>query len=344
MVAALVAATAHRYCAQLPRTVASFDGATMGTTWSVKIATDDMAPDTERALVREITATLDRVDGLMSTWKSDSELSRFNRLEGGVPFLVSPETLAVFEVAQEVSGLTGGAFDVTVGPLVAAWGFGAAAAAQTPPPASELDALRRYVGFRKLTIDARAGTIEKTSAEVVCDLSAVAKGFAVDEVARLLAARGHENFLVEVGGELRAIGSHLDGSPWRVGIEAPIVGRRSIQRVVELRDLAMATSGDYRNFYESNGRRISHTIDPRTGRPIAHALASVTVLYPDAAHADALATALNVLGPDEGYALAMGHGLAAYFIVRQNVPAGEDEKRLSVRMTKEFEPLLAPKP
>ena len=139
----------------------------MGTTWSVKIATAGLSPGAEQALIREIAATLQRVDGLMSTWKPESELSRFNRHEGGVPFPVSPETLAVFEIAREVSTLTGGAFDVTVGPVVAAWGFGADAAARAPPTAKELEALRASVGFHNLKIDAAASTIEKTSSEVV---------------------------------------------------------------------------------------------------------------------------------------------------------------------------------
>ena len=337
----LATVTAQRYCTQPERSVVTFEGATMGTTWSVKIATTDLAQGAEQALVRDIAATLDRVDEVMSTWKPESELSRFNRHEGGVPFPVSPETLAVFEIAREVSELSGGAFDVTVGPIVAAWGFGAGATARGPPSADELEALRLHVGFRNVKIEPAASTIEKTSTEVVCDLSAVAKGFAVDEVARTLSARGYENFLVEVGGELRARGAHLDESPWRVAIEAPVELRRSIHRIVELRDLAMATSGDYRNYYEAGGRRVSHTIDPRTAKPIEHRLASVTVLHTDAAHADALATALNVLGPEEGYHFANTHDIAAYFIVRKQFAAdARDEAGFEVRMTKSFEPWL----
>ena len=313
----------------------------MGTTWSVKIAAADLSRDTERALAREIAETLARLDDLLSTWNPESELSRLNRSEGGVPFPVSPETLAVFEVAWEVSELTGGAFDATVGPLVAAWGFGAGATTRKAPSAYEIASLRSRIGFRNVKIHAEASAVEKTSAEVVCDLSAVAKGFAVDEVARALSARGQQNFLVEIGGELRARGANLDGSPWRVAIEEPALARRSIHRIVELRDLAMATSGDYRNYYEAQGLRISHIIDPRTARPIAHALASVTVLHRDAAHADALATALSVLGPVEGYRLAEARGIAAYFIVRENASASANQDAdFSARMTKGFEPWL----
>ncbi|NNL67562.1 MAG: FAD:protein FMN transferase, partial [Myxococcales bacterium] len=184
--------------------------------------------------------------------------------------------------------------------------------------------------------------LAKARPAIACDLSAVAKGYAVDELARALGALGHERFLVEVGGELRGRGGHLDGAPWRVAIEAPVTLDREIHRVLALRDLSMATSGDYRNYYEQDGRRISHTLDPRSGRPIEHRLASVTVLHPEAVWADAWATALNVLGPDEGYTVAVEQGLAAYFIVRADVPT--DEGSYGVRMTAAFEPHLADAP
>jgi len=342
MLCVLAGLSAQRYCTQPPRTVVTLEGATMGTTWTVKIATPDLAKSDEQALAREIAATLAHVNDLLSNWKPDSELSRFNRYKGGTPFPVSRETLAVFKAAREVSELSEGAFDVTVGPLVAAWGFGAGATKREPPTKAELDALHKHVGFRNVSIHAEAGTLEKTRAEIVSDLSAIAKGFAVDEVARVLKRVGHDNFLVEVGGELLARGTHLDASPWRVAIEAPDEDRRSIHRIVELRDLAMATSGDYRSYYVAGGRRFSHTIDPRTAQPVNNALASVTVLHKDATHADALATALTVLGPEAGYRLAVDHGIAAYFILREN-PLGntqKDQASFSVKMTKSFEPFL----
>ena len=178
-------------------------------------------------------------------------------------------------------------------------------------------AMRPLVGFERIEIDPSAGTLTKTLAGVTCDLSAIAKGYAVDRVAAALRELGHGDFLVEVGGEVRAQGRRPDGSFWRVAIETPDSNARSVFEVVSLHDLALATSGDYRNYYEVDGRRISHTIDPRTGHPIEHALASVSVLHSDAVHADALATALDVLGPEAGYALAQREGLAAYFIVRR---------------------------
>jgi thiamine biosynthesis lipoprotein len=315
--AALVAFSVYRLaCAPPLPGAAEFRGTSMGTVYAVKVADADVSPEARGAIERAIEDRLDRVDRLMSTYREDSELSRFNRLAANVSFAVSPETLEVFRVAREVSDLSGGAFDISVGPLVAAWGFGATDRVPAPPSEAELAALRPHVGFERIAIDAGAGTLAKTHAGVVCDLSAVAKGYAVDLVAAALGNLGHDDFLVEVGGEVRASGFRLDGAAWRVAIERPDSELRGIHEVVPLRDIALATSGDYRNYYEVDGRRISHTIDPRTARPIEHALASVSVLHRDAVHADALATALNVLGPDAGYALAEREGLAAYFIVR----------------------------
>jgi thiamine biosynthesis lipoprotein len=289
----------------------------MGTNYSVKLAVADLPAEERAAIRRIIEARLGRVDRLMSTYRPDSELSRFNRHGANEPFPVAPETLAVFRIAHEVSDLSGGAFDVTVGPLVAAWGFGAADPIPAPPPDAELERLRARVGFERIQIDADAGTLAKTVAGAVCDLSAIAKGYAVDQVAAALEEKGYGDFLVEIGGEVRARGQRLDGAFWRVAIERPDSAPRGAFEVIPLRDVALATSGDYRNYYEVAGRRISHTIDPRSGRPVEHALASVSVLHADAIHADALATALNVLGPEAGYALAESEGLAAYFIVRR---------------------------
>jgi len=338
LIVLLAAVTLHRYSRPPERRFLELEGSAMGTTWSVKLAVSALPAEQERAVEDAVTSRIERVDALMSTWKPDSELSRFNRHASTEPFPASAETLSVFRVAREVSELSDGAFDVTVAPLVSAWGFGPGERAAAPPGDDVLTPLRRRVGFRRVEIEPAAGMLRKTAGDVECDLSAVAKGFAVDEVARALAALGQTRFLVEIGGELRAAGGHLDGAPWRVAIEAPDVSGRRIHRIVTLRDRAMATSGDYRNYYEIEGRRVSHTIDPRSGRPITHSLASVTVVAADAARADALATALHVLGPEAGYALAEAQGIAAYFIVR-TPEAGHES-----RMTWVFEPLLAGPP
>ena len=300
-----------------PQALYEFNGATMGTTYSVKLAASELPDDAHRRIAEAIESRLSTVNRLMSTYDPDSELSRFNRFASTDAFAVSPQTLEVFRVAREVSALTQGAFDVTVGPLVAAWGFGATNRAPAPPPAAELAALRQRVGYRHVEIDLGSRRLTKANPETVCDLSAIAKGYGVDEVARALVEFGYHDFLVEVGGELRAEGRRTGGRAWRVAIEQPHATARSIFGVVELEDASLATSGDYRSYYEQDGRRLSHLIDPRSGHPIAHSLASVTVVHRHAVYADALATGLGVLGPEEGYALSEEQGLAAYFILRE---------------------------
>lgn len=296
---------------------AEFTGRTMGTTYSVKIAQEDFSQAARAELAGAIADRLERVDALMSTYREDSELSRFNRHASLEPFVVSAETMEVFQVAREVSEMTGGAFDMTVGPLVAAWGFGATDRAPEPPAKGELDDLSSHVGFEKIKYLPSQQSIAKLDTRVECDLSAIAKGYGVDQVAQAIEALGHTNYLVEVGGELRAHGRRLDGLPWRVGVERPDAATRTSHRIVSLDNQAIATSGDYRDYYEAFGQRISHTIDPRSKRPIQHKLASVSVLHQRAVWADALATALNVLGPDAGFDFAEANGIAALFLVRE---------------------------
>ena len=294
-------------------------GATMGTSFSVRIDAELSTTDRERvrALVE---ARLDELSRIMSTYDSTSELSRFNRRSSTEPVPASPELVEVLELAREVSERSGGALDVTVGPLVEAWGFGPASRLDVPdgptPGDAELARLRPRVGYEKIVVDRAAGTITKTHPETSVDLSAIAKGYGVEAVSAALRALGLERFLVEVGGELAATGYHRSGEPWRVGIESPDDGTPGIWGSVALVDEGIATSGDYRDYYEREGVRYAHIIDPRTGRPITSRGASVTVVHASAAMADAWATALTVLGPDEGYELARREGLAALFIHR----------------------------
>ena len=313
----LLAASVHRLaCAPLPPARAEFSGESMGTSWSVKLAAVDLGAAERAEVQRVVESELRAVDEAMSTWRPDSELSRFNAHDSTEPFPVSSQVLAVFRIAREVSELSDGAFDVTVGPVVTAWGFGATDRIPAPPPPEELERLRERVGYR--LVEVQDGALQKSRGDVVCDLSAIAKGYAVDRVAEAVSGLGYRDHLVEVGGEIRARGQRLDGGAWRIAIERPDAGARDAFDVILLRDVALATSGDYRNFYETGGRRYSHTIDPRTARPIEHALASVSVLHREAVRADALATALNVLGARAGYSLAERAGLAALFIVRES--------------------------
>jgi thiamine biosynthesis lipoprotein len=293
--------------------VLRLQGATMGTSYSVQI----VAPAAEldrAALAERIEARLTEINALMSTYQPDSELSRFNAQDATAWFRVSPQVVAVLQSAQQISRASGGAFDVTVGPLVNLWGFGPNVSAEALPSPAAIAGERARVGWQRLQLRTQPPALRKTHADLAVDLSAIAKGYAVDQVAELLETAGLTDYLVEIGGELRGRGRNGRGQPWQIAIERPETDKRAIFRVVALRDLAMATSGDYRNFFEVAGRRYSHTIDPTTGRPVGHRLASVTVLAESAMRADAWATALLVLGPEQGMALADEQGLAALFI------------------------------
>lgn len=308
-------------------------GETMGTYYNVKVfpgeaANFPSAPAIEETVQRELNA----VDAKMSTYREDSELSRFNRLESDEPFQFSEETFEVIQLAQRVSEQTGGAFDVTVGPLVNAWGFGPGGEVEAPGDARVAE-LREQVGYALLELDPVARTVSKRRPGVYVDLSAIAKGYAVDEVAEALDDLGLENYMIEVGGEVRTSGHNGEGDPWRIGIERPAEGTRQVHTVVPLSGLAMASSGDYRNYTERDGERISHTIDPRTGRPVPHLVASVTVIHHNCAHADALATALTVLGPDEGLAFAEQIGLPVLFLIHA-------EDGLEERTSSAFEAMI----
>lgn len=297
----------------------TFRGYTMGTTFAVTVVGADLVEGDARVarLESQIQSTLDDIEAKMSTFIADSEISRFNRSTTDGPFPVSAETLAVLGVAREISELTKGAFDVTVAPLVNAWGFGPLGDDGPLPSEEHLDQLMPAVGYRHLRIDPSRSTISKLHPGLHVDLSAIAKGHAVDRVAEGLNETGIEAYLIEVGGEVRARGLNPDGRLWRIGIERPEPDSTGLQRVVDLQDVSLATSGDYRNFIEASGHRVSHTIDPRTGRPIEHGLASVSVIDEQCARADALATALGVMGPDEAFALASLWEWPALLVVRE---------------------------
>jgi thiamine biosynthesis lipoprotein len=298
-----------------PRTY-EFHGLAMGTTWSVKVVAASMDRERQQALEALVVAELDGVNEKMSHYLETSELSRFNASAEGVPFPASADLLEVLERALEIGEQTDGALDVTIGPLVDAWGFGPPGQPPEPPSDAEILRLLAATGPEHLELDRDAATLQKAVPGLRVDLSAIAKGYAVDRVAEALAAEGLDRFLVEIGGELRALGTGETGEPWRLAVERPRIEGRSVHLVVPLTSGSLATSGDYRNYYEVDGQRITHILDPRTGRPITHRLASVSVVDPLCVRADALATALMVLGPDEGYRLAEQLDMAALFLVR----------------------------
>ena len=314
-------------CAREPPRTVELGGPTMGTTWAVKVVPgpDGLPHEAIQDLDRTVRDDLARINLLMSTWDPDSELSRFNGTSSLQPVPVAPETFAVFRWAVDLAELTGGALDVTVAPLVEAWGFGTA----TGTAAGTLDhetlaRLRDGTGVRHLQLDPDGSWVRKTRPDVQVDFSALAPGYAADRLAALIERRGHADFLVDVGGELVARGRNARGEPWQIAVERPDARGRQVERVVPLIDTAIATSGDYRNYREVDGERISHILDPRSGRPIRHRLASVTVVDPLCVRADALATALMVLGPDEGKALATRLDLAALMLVRMETGAFDE--------------------
>lgn len=315
----LVALTVWRfYFATPPPRVVMVQGQTMGTTYTVKVVakTRDAQSDEAKAELQTLVqAELDRVNAAMTTYDPASELSRFNDGPAQVDVSLSSATIEVLSIAAEVAARTDAALDITVAPLVERWGFGAAGELEAVPSDAELESLRDHVGLEHLTLDEGARTLRKSHAKTRVDLSAVAKGYAVDRVVATLGEHGYTDAMVEVGGEIRVLGQTETDKPWRLAIERPIESERAIYEVLSLRDQAMATSGDYRNFTVVNGHRYSHTIDPRTGRPVTHAIASVTVVADDCARADAWATALNVLGPKHGPAMASSQGIAALFLI-----------------------------
>ena len=292
----------------------------MGTTYAVQAACHGAVP------AHRLVAVLERVDREMSTYDAASELSAFNGAPVGVAVPVSPWLVEVADAAQRVAEETGGAFDATVGPLVAFWGFGAEAGTR-PPDEARLQAARGVVGHRRLDVQRRPPTLEKL-AEVRVDFSAIAKGFAIDRMAGALDDASCRAYLIEFGGEVRTFGKAPDGGPWRIGVEAPgdASAGGSAQIVLRIGDGALATTGDYRQFREPTGaerallpagqERISHIVDPRSGLPVGHALASVTVVAREAMFADAYATALFVLGAEAGMAFAESRGIAALFVER----------------------------
>jgi len=277
--------------------VLELTGPTMGTSYSVKLVAPPADIDHE-ALKAQIDGSLARIEQRMSTYRADSELSLFNRSESTDWIEMSAELCGVIEQALSVSEITS-AFDITVGPLVNLWGFGPADALPEPPDNNVIEETLQNTGFEKLHTQCKTPAIRKDRADVYVDLSAYAKGYAVDQLAKLLSDQGLDDYLVEIGGELRMHG-HNAG------------------RNVQLTDVAVATSGDYRNFFLFAGQRYSHTIDPNTGYPVTHNTAAVSVISDTAAFADAMATALLVLGVDEGLAVAEREGIAAYFMLRSD--------------------------
>jgi len=291
-------------------------GLTMGTTYTIKIYVDDTKIN--RVMVStEINHRLDKINAQMSTYIETSTLSIFNQSNTQDWEEIPVELYTVIKEALRINKLTNRAFDVTIGPVVNLWGFGPKVQPDIIPDESTIKEALDNVGSEYIQLRAEPYAIKKNKSNLYIDLSAIAKGYAVDLIADYLDELSINNYMVEIGGEIKAKGINPNNNVWRIGIEKPLDDQRSVQTVITLNNTAMATSGNYRNYFEENGIRYSHTIDPSTGKPITHKLASVTVLHPSAMTADAMATALLVLGPDDGLKLAFRENLAAMFIMRE---------------------------
>jgi thiamine biosynthesis lipoprotein len=296
-----------------PRRETKLEGRTMGTTWHVTVVGRPPAAGLREGIERR----LEELNRTFSTYREDSEINRFSRFRrAGEEFPASRDLVAVMRTAARIHELSGGAWDATVRPLVDLWGFGPLRPRADPPDPKKVEALLRDVGFDRIEI--RPAALVKREASVTLDLSSIAKGYGVDQVAAVIRRAGFSDFLVEIGGEVYASGSRRAGGPWRVGVNRPRPDAPAgdVYRVVPLRDAALATSGDYRQFFVRDGVTYSHVLDPRTGRPVANGVVSVSVLAPDCTLADGLATAVMVMGKDAGLAAVERlPGVAAFVIL-----------------------------
>ena len=282
----------------------------MGTSYHITVVADQLPPDD---LAQQIDQLLSVVDNSMSTYKQNSEISQFNRLPAGGSLEISSEFADVIRISHKVWTLSEGAFDPTIAPLVDLWGFGPTENELPIPSTESIQVALDSMGFDSVLLE--DSTLTKNKA-LSLDLSAVAKGYAVDLVADHLEMLALPDYLVEIGGEIRVSGFNAEGVAWKIALEQPQLFA-AVDRVIDLTDIAVATSGDYRNYFEKDGQRYSHTIDPRSGQPIMHSLASVTVITESCAEADAWATAFSVMGVTQSKSLANQLGIATYMLVRQ---------------------------
>lgn len=295
-------------------------GAAQGTTYHIKLVAPASTLDVDR-LHADVETILAEIDRQMSTYRPDSEISRFNQAPADEWFAVSAATAQVVAASRDISEKTGGAQDATVGPFVRLWHFGPTASrgkntppAFKPPSDAQIQSARERVGYKKLDVRMEPPALRKQVDGLEVDLSSIASGYTIDRLAGLLRKRGITNFMVELGGELCAAGTRADGTPWRIAIERPVIEKREMETAVSLVSAAMATAGGSRHFFEYAGRRYSHIIDPATGRPVEHTLSAVTVAADTCLEADGWDTPLMVLGPERGARCAEQHGIAAMFI------------------------------
>lgn len=328
-----------------------WSGATMGTTYHITLA-QNLSEQEKKQVAERVDSELKKINNLMSSYIKNSELMRFNQAPVNEKFQLTSETYEVLNISKEIYTLSDGALNIALSPLIELWGFGSQDVQADSPNQQMIDSALRKTNFKNLNliVESNCGLshvenlkqpkadcyfANKPIQDLSLNVSAVAKGYAVDHLSKLFKQEyGYQNFLIEIGGEVFASGQKADGSTWRLGLEKPDARQGVVQVALNLKNKAVATSGDYRNYFEKDGVRYSHTIDPNTGYPIRHNLASVSVVHDSVAYADAWSTALNVLGPKKGYAKAVEHNLAAYFIERV-------DKQFVVRYTPQFETFIA---
>ncbi|EPH0466173.1 FAD:protein FMN transferase ApbE [Klebsiella quasipneumoniae] len=307
--------------ATTPATPAStatvLDGKTMGTFWRVSVIGVDEAK--AQALRAKVQAQLDADDRLLSTWKNDSALMRFNHATDTRPWPVSEAMADIVTLSLRIGAKTHGAMDITVGPLVNLWGFGPDKQPVATPDAQAIAVAKARTGLQHLQVINQSGRqfLQKDIPDLFVDLSTVGEGYAADHLARLMEQEGISRYLVSVGGALVSRGMNGEGKPWRVAIQKPTDRENAVQAIVDINGHGISTSGSYRNYYELDGKRISHVIDPQTGQPITHKLVSVTVIAPTALEADGWDTGLMVLGPEKAQQVVREQGLAVYMIVKE---------------------------
>tara|TARA_R110000782_G_scaffold147196_5_gene239988 strand:+ start:3935 stop:4942 length:1008 start_codon:yes stop_codon:yes gene_type:complete len=317
----LLLLTSLSACQDSNKELVTINGLTMGTSYSIKIMSNEIDKGTVHTNIENI---LTDINQIMSTYIEDSEITLFNQSRTTDLQTFSSDLYRVIKHSNKISTISGGAFDITVGPLVNIWGFGPVPYKRDIPSDSAIQSIKQHTGFEKLSFEEASHRISKSDPLVTIDLSGIAKGFAVDKVAQYLDGLDLTDYLVEIGGELIAKGTNAKQQAWQIGIEQANPLERSVQRIVSLENIAMATSGDYRNYFEKDGIRYSHTIDPVSGKPISHTLVAVTVLHSSAMHADALATAFMVSGPEKSLALADKINVALYMIIKTRT--GFDER------------------
>ena len=313
-------------------TLERFDGPTMGSRYSVQYVRHVATPG-PKTVQDEVEKILAEVDRQLSTYRSDSDIERFNALPADSCLVMPGPVLELISVGEQLSSQSDGAFDLTVEPLLNLWGFGPQSRKEEVPSAEALTEVRRRVGYGHLRIE---GDRLCKDAAVAVDFNSIAAGYAVDRIAARFQALGIDSYLAEATGELKALGRKPDGSPWRIALEEPRDDRQVAERVIEVNGYGVSTSGDYRKYFEQGGKRYSHTFDARTGAPVLHNLASVTVIHPSAMMADGLSTLLLILGPEQAWDYAQEHGIGVFLVVRDN-------DRFVVRTSDAFERMVGGK-